>query len=424
MSTQDSRRGEVSGLVELMGRPQFSAALSRVIVGTAFLTYLLRNVIGEAGLLAVVVGLVLLAAIGLVGQRESLEWRGFLPISLAVFLGWSAISVFYSQFQWLTLGSIAYQLAFAALGIYVALARDFIQIVRTVGDVLRAVIALSLILEFVVGVLLDTSFPFLGIVGNLGDGGPISGITGSRDNLWPVALVALVTFGTELLTRSIGRGLGILSIAAAVVTILLTHSPVGFGVLGVLGVASLALLGLRRVAAARRRYWLWGVGIAALIAVVLAWVYRDGILALLGATGALKYRVGVWNDLFPFIQMHALEGWGWVGTWPTNVAPFETSIFLDGYNSALNAYLDVWFQLGFVGLLAFLVFVGLAIVKSWILATQKRSRIFVWPALVLVALLVTDLTQSGILVEWGWLVVVVCAVKSAQHLRWRTPLTE
>ena len=31
---------------------------------------------------------------------------------------------------------------------------------------------------------------------------------------------------------------------------------------------------------------------------------------------------------------------------------------------------------------------------------------------------------SGILVEWGWLVVVVCAVKSAQHLRWRTPLSE
>ena len=34
----------------------------------------------------------------------------------------------------------------------------------------------------------------------------------------------------------------------------------------------------------------------------------------------------------------------------------------------------------------FIVFAALAIIRAWILATQKRSRIFVWPALILLLL--------------------------------------
>jgi O-antigen ligase len=418
------QRGVLELALEPFGSPRFSAALSVVIIGTNFLSYLISRLIGTAGLLAIVIGLVCFAVLSVLGQRSSLEWRGFLPISLLIFLAWSVISILFSQYQWLSLGSIAYQITITLLGVYVALARDFIQIVRAVGDVLRVVLGLSLGIEVLVGILLDTSFPQLSIAGNLAAGGPIQGVMGSRDDLGLVALLALVTFGTELLTRSVGRTTAILSIIASVATIIFCKSPVNFGVVLVLGIAALALLGLRRVPQHSQRYWLIGLGAAAFAGVVAAYALRDQILALLGATGALKYRVSLWHDLFPFIQVHELEGWGWVGNWPADIAPFPAIGAPTQHFSALSAYFDVWFQLGIIGLFVFLVFVGLAIIKAWVLATQKRSRIFVWPALILVALLMTGLTESGILVNWGWLIVVVCSVKCAQHLRWRKPVPE
>jgi exopolysaccharide production protein ExoQ len=424
MSERPPRTSRAVAALDYLGSPRFSAALATAIVGTAFFSFLIRHLIGSGGLFAILAGLVILAALSLVGQRDILEWRGFLPISLVVFVGWSAISIFFSQYQWTSLGAIVYQVAFAVLGVYVALARDFIQIVRTVGDVLRAVIAVSLFAEIVVGILLDTSFPYLGIVGSLAKGGPIQGIMGTRNDLGLVALLALITFGTEALTRSVGRTVGIASIVAAAVTIVLSQSPVNLGVLAIVGVASLGLLALRRVPAKTRRYWLWALGAAALAAIIVAYFVRDKLLGLIGATGDLKYRLSLWNHLFPFIQTHSLEGWGWVGAWPTDLQPFRAIDPSIDHLSALNAYFDVWFQLGVIGLFAFLVFAALAIIRAWILATQKRSRIFVWPALILVAMLVTSTVESGLLIEWGWIVIVICSVKVAQHVSWRKPLEE
>ena len=57
--------------------------------------------------------------------------------------------------------------------------------------------------------------------------------------------------------------------------------------------------------------------------------------------------------------------------------------------SALNAYLDEWFQVGLIGLFAFAFMVGLAFVRSWLLASRQRSFVYAWPALVLVVLLFT-----------------------------------
>ncbi|MEJ1230394.1 MAG: hypothetical protein WDM88_06835 [Galbitalea sp.] len=44
---------------------------------------------------------------------------------------------------------------------------------------------------------------------------------------------------------------------------------------------------------------------------------------------------------------------------------------------------------------------------------------FAWPALVLVALLIGALAESSILVDFGWLTLVVCSVKASRELSWR-----
>jgi hypothetical protein len=82
----------------------------------------------------------------------------------------------------------------------------------------------------------------------------------------------------------------------------------------------------------------------------------------------------------------------------------------------------VYFQLGLIGFLAFLALVGLAFVRSWLLASHKRSLVYVWAPLILVTLLATSAAESTILFEFGWLLLVICSVKAAQSLSWRSTL--
>jgi O-antigen ligase len=204
-----------------------------------------------------------------------------------------------------------------------------------------------------------------------------------------------------------------------------SQSPVNLGALLILGIASLALLGLRRISAESRRYWQVGLVTTTVIALVVGYGFRSSIIGLLNGANDLEYRLGIWRNLSVFIRLHNLEGWGWSGSWPQNLPPFIAVDPPAGHlYSALNAYFDVWFQLGLVGLFAFLVFAALAIGRSWILAAQQRSRVYVWPALVLVALLATSLAESFVLVDLGWLTLVICAVKAAQKLSWRGALPD
>ena len=70
---------------------------------------------------------------------------------------------------------VVYLVAFAFLGVYVALMRDTIQIVRAFGDVMRVLLAASIALEVLSGVLLDVPIAVLGIQGDLARLGPIQG---------------------------------------------------------------------------------------------------------------------------------------------------------------------------------------------------------------------------------------------------------
>src|SRR5690606_12570061 len=79
----------------------------------------------------------------------------------------------------------------------------------------------------------------------------------------------------------------------------------------------------------------------------------------------------------------------------------------------------VWLQLGLAGLAVFVILVSLAFVRSWLLAVSRRSLVFVWPALVLLALITASFAESSILVEFGWLTLVVCIVKASRELSWR-----
>ncbi|WP_104176993.1 O-antigen ligase [Cryobacterium sp. Y50] len=411
-------------LRRVLASPKFAAALTLIILATAFSTHLLRSVMGWAGLIGILGGLVLLAVASLLARRPIVEWHGLLPISIIVFVAWCAVSGVWSGYVTETLIGVSYQITVGFLAIYVALVRDTFQVVRAIGDVLRVLLGLSIVLEVLSGLLLDLPIAFLDVVGDIDQLGPIQGIFGSRNVFGLIALIAAVTFYVELRARSIPRSLGLGSMWLAGICLVLSRSPVVVVVAICVSVAALALYRLRRTPVAGRRMLQLGLLSAALVAAGAAWLGRTTIIDTLNAGSEFEARYSLWSEMWRLVELHPLEGWGWAGFWPQDVTPYGWLEFTTGraHLTGLNAYLDVYFQVGLIGFLAFLALVLLAFVRSWLLASNKRSLVYVWAPLILVTLLVTSAAESTILSEFGWLLLVICAVKAAQGLSWRSAL--
>jgi O-antigen ligase len=390
-----------STLREFAGSARFAQALTLVAVGLAFSTHAVRALIGWPGLIAAVLTLLVLCGLSLVARWRAVEWYGILPLTILLFVGWCAASVLWSDTPTLTVLGVGHLVAFGVLGVYVALMRDTIQIVRAFGDVIA----------------------FLGIQGDIAELGPIQGIFGSRNVLGFVALIALITFIVEWRTRSVQRGRAIASLVLASLCLLLAGSPTTWIALGATLVALGALYGLRRVPAPTRWRWQLALLITGVAVLVVAWITRIRIIELLDARAEFDVRLDVWREVSRYLAANPLQGWGWVGRWPDTVpyAWVEAAVGRD-LSSALSAFIDAYFQVGVIGVLLFIGLVGVALVRSWLLASSRRSVVYLWPALALVALAVTSFAESFALVEGGWMLLVVCAVKAARDMSWRDAL--
>lgn len=411
---------------EFLRSPRVTAALTTTGACLVAIAFTVQQVIGWPGYIAALAVLALLLLASLLARRDELDWHwAILPISLVAYLAWVGLSVFWSEYQRVTLTSFGYLLLVTFVGVYVGLSRDTIQIIRSFGDVLRAVLVASLILEVLSGIIFDAPLAALNIRGTLANGGPISGLVADRNQLGLVAAIGAATFAIEWRTKSITRTIAIPSLALAVGTIVFTRSPVVGMVAVVVFAAGAVLYGIRRLREERRQIAQYAVLGLLSIGAALAWVFRAPIIALFNATGELQFRLTLWQNVLRFVPVHWLEGWGWTGIWNASIPPYAGLTPTAGrpHDSALNALVDLWLQVGAVGIALFLALAGLAFVRSWLLAGRRRSVVYTWPALVLVALITVSVAESSVLTEFGWLLLVICCVKASGELSWRAALT-
>ncbi|WOF24188.1 O-antigen ligase family protein [Microbacterium betulae] len=405
-----------------------SAELARAYTVTAFVAtfgaHAITATAGAVTLGTIVVALALLGAAILAARRRELRLLGFAPTTVVVFLAWALASTIWSYDAAATLGGWLSLAGYGFLAIVVAHVRDTLQTVRALGDVLRGMLAASLATEILAGILLDMPFPFLDIAGEIANGGPVQGLFGTRNMLGFVAVIALVTFIVEWRTQSVPAQTAVFSMALAGVLAVLSASPTAVVLALAVTIALVALRLVRRTTPTGRRTLQWGLAVTVLLGLAVAYALRHPILRWLDATAGFSLRADLWNSILSWVQNRPVQGFGWHGAWAEETYPMNTINFLLGqsHRSALNAFFDVLLQLGWAGLALFIALCAVAFVRSWLVASERRSVVYAWTPFVLVALIVDSMFESFTLQGVGWMLLVLCAVRAGQARSWRERL--
>lgn len=380
---------------------------------------------------AIIVVFVTLAVIELVRSRVDVRR---MPILLFATLALMALSIAWSAYPGASALGVVATLCTTVYAVFLATCFTWAELVDALARAMRIVLALSLLFELVVAVFVRG--PVLPLFVDYSDldkipqayywsrdllfeGGRIQGIVGNANILAMAALLALIA---EVARAVAGRGSRVGSgvwIAVAVGILALTRSSTIIVAAAVVIVIVLAAWFARRGSGARRTATtialpvLLGAGAAAAV------VFRAPLLALLGRSSDLTDRLDIWAIVTETAGQRPVAGWGWVSYWAPWVEPFDDLVVIKGvtYFQAHNAWLDVYLQLGILGLVVVGLFVLSTVVRSWSFALDGPRDAALVPLALLVAILVQGLAESRLLIEIGWALLVLVSIRTATN-RW------
>jgi O-antigen ligase len=396
------------------------------------------------GAIAVFITVVSIAVL-LRGKRDR-TWRiGSLPYPLFAFLALATLSIAWSHYRGATALGLLVTWMTVVAAVATAIRYTWRELLDALAVALRIILGLSLLFELVVATFVRR--PVLPLWVDYGkeadlpkllywsrnelfevfDGGRIQGIVGNSSLLAFLALLGVVVFALKLAERK-GRGSGWVWLAVAGATILFTRSATISVALVAIAVVVAAVLLVRRAQSSRDRaitYWYLAGFVATGVAIAL--VFGSQLLGVLGKSEDLTGRLGIWEKVIALAQERPAFGWGWVSYWVPWVDPFDHLVTRNGVLQlhAHNAWLDVWMQLGIVGLVVFGALVVSTVARAWLTATDrpqatpgkagKYSVVSLLPILLLTALLVQSVAESRLLVEYGLFLLVIVAVKTRQQ---------
>lgn len=403
-----------------LGSRRVSQGLAELIIITALVLPSLRATIPGPTLTAILVTLVATTIAVFVVQYEEAKWFGALPMSLGGFFAVVIISITWTSTPGPTASGIAETLSFVLMGLYLALLRDAVQVVRSIGNASRVVIAASAGLEVVNGVVLPEPVILFGNHGALIDGGPATGILGSPEALAFACLLALIAWWVEWRGHMAPRENLAAWLALSLGLLALTRLPMAAGAIAVLLSVLVVTARLRRLEPGTRlvAQTLIAAAVGAAVAVSLSsptsWF----------AGGATSRRDTLWDAVRDLSDSRITLGWGWVGPWPSGSASFPYSYLAvisptGGVRSAESSYLDVQLQLGIAGLTLLIIALGLALVRGWLVASARRSAVHHWPVLTIALLAWWSLTSSIMTSGLGTLLLVAAAMSAARNRSWR-----
>ena len=224
------------------------------------------------------------------------------------------------------------------------------------------------------------------------DGTEIAGVYGQKNELGRAMIFAILALWALLRDpESSPQFWALAALIAAVVLLLLSRSAQAVvGLAAAYGVIIPALIvcskWFKRISV---RLGIFLLTIAAVLGVLLAET-SEQLLALLGRDATLTDRTLIWDILTEFALEQPWLGRGYGAFWFSDVSAW----FADRWGSidhAHNGYMDLWLELGFVGLAGFVLLLLSASRTAWnaYLEHPTPARAF-FPAFIFVAALVNS----------------------------------
>lgn len=392
-----------------------------------------RNLLSWWGWGAICVVLLVLAIIELVRARVDLRR---LPVALIGFLLLTVASIFWSDYPGATAVGWAATFSVVIFAIFLATVLDLETMLRAFGLALRWILGLSLLFEFVVAVFIrHPVLPFFVDYSKLGKipaafywsrdllfhGGQLQGIQGNSNLFALAALMALIVFAVQWVSGTASKAWLVFWTIVTVASLALTRSSTVLLALAAVILVGI-FVGLVRATSGARRALVYAGGAVVALGIAAVGVFANGaVLALLGKSAELTNRTVIWHTVLGLADQRPVAGWGWVGYWVPWVEPFKHLAVIKGvtYLQAHDAWIDVYFQLGVIGLIVFGLLVLTTLVRSWFMAIEaepRRTRLVeLFPLLVMVALIVHSVAESRLLVEICLALLVIVAIRTAQR---------
>ena len=377
---------------------------------------------------AIVLVLLVLGIVEIVRARVDLRR---LPLTLFALLALMLVSTIWSNYPGWTLLGVLASLITTVFGVFLATTMSLADLLRSFGTALRWILGLSLVFELFVSLVIGHHILPLWIeycdptkkIPNacywsrdlLLHGGQIQGIVGNSNLLAFAAMFALIVFVVQFLARTVSRvWLGVW-IVIAILTLGLTRSSTVLAATAVALVVGAFILLVRAVHGRRRIAVYTGGAVVAIAGVVTALVAHGAILKLLHKSPDLTFRTVIWQKVIHEAELRPVGGWGWISYWVPWLKPYDGLVEHGGitYLQAHEAWLDVFLQLGIVGLVVFGIFVLVTLVRAWTTAIDAApgpGLVRLFPLVILAALLVHSLAESRLLIEIGFTLLVVIAI--------------
>ncbi len=395
-----------------------------------------RYSIGWAGW-AVVVGVgAVIALVALIAGKPGKTLLR-VPIPLALLLALMVLSVIWSQYRGFTGIAIVAQLGTTVFALFLANQFGWRQLLNVFANALRFVLASSLLFEFAAAIFgpIKPIFPnyegdeppsasYLWSQGNLFDGDRIQGIMGNANLLAFTAVLGIMVFLVEYIVTHRKRNIPLASLVLAVLLAALAKSAGMTLAIALIAFAALiAIFSEGRDRATRHR--IYGYGIWALVSVaVMGLIYRVELFDLLGRSPDASGRFYIWGEVLNLIWEKPLEGWGWISYWVPGVEPFEGLIVINKVPmyQAHNAFLDVWLQLGIVGLVLLIWLMVSGFNRLWAVAVRHTNPLYLFPLFGFLVIAAQSLTESRLLIEISWALLVLLTTKSREPFAELEPL--
>lgn len=409
--------------------------LFQALAGTAFV-----HAFDEGGAATVAIGSGLLSLILWFVVRPPVQWRRLPEFALA-YVAWATVSIFWSAWPQTTALTLLLLFITTLQALFVGSVLTWREVVRAIASALKWVLGLSLLFELWVSVFVGHAVmpgfqptPEGGVDpieywsrNNLIEGGRIQGIVGNANLLGALCLLAIVVFAIRIAAGAPRRVLLYVWIGLAAYLMIRAGSATAYiAAAGVAVVLTTVLLMRRARRPGERTPYYIGyavVGIGGLAALAFL---RDQIFSIVGRDSDFTGREQIWEQVTAKAAERPWTGWGFATPWNPSDPAFDGWIIDHGVSvmQAHNMWVDVFFQLGIIGLilisLTYLAFVW----RAWFFAVDRPrwdlrddrpySSLSLLPTLVGAMLLVEGLSESSPLLLWGWMFVVMFSFKIKQ----------